>query len=72
MAGFISSTLPAKIVRASNTTLFDIAAQEFGDATLWYVIARLNGLTDPWIEGLQEIKVPQDEGLVSNGGILGL
>jgi hypothetical protein len=47
-AGFIASTIPAKIVRASGTTLFHIAMRETGDPLQWVALAELNGLThDP-------------------------
>jgi hypothetical protein len=54
----VAQTLPAKVVRVSGTTLFHVAARELGDATLWERIADLNGLTDPWITRLVELKIP--------------
>ena len=66
---YIGQALPAKIVRASGTNLFRIAATELGDPTQWYRIASLNGLVDPWIDGMIELKIPQKT-VVSNGGIL--
>jgi len=32
--------------------------QETGDPLQWVAIARLNGLTDPWIVGLTDILIP--------------
>lgn len=71
-AGYIAATIPAKAVQASNVTLFEIAMRETGDPLQWVAIARLNGLTDPWITGLQTILIPP---VLPNGtqtGILGL
>ena len=68
MTSFISGTLPAKIIRTDGVTnLFQVAANEFGDATQWYRIAALNGLTDPWVPGGLELKIPAPG--KSNGGI---
>lgn len=68
MTSFVSGTLPAKIIRTDGVTnLFQVAATELGDATQWYRIAALNGLTDPWVAGGLQIKIPAAG--VSNGGI---
>lgn len=66
---FVGQTFPAKVVRVSGTTLFHVAARELGDATQWNRIARLNGLTDPWITAETELKIPQAG--QGNGGVLG-
>ena len=60
-----------RIVTASNTTLFALAAQYLGDATRWNEIAAANGLIDPWIGPALTINIPVSQG-ISNGGILGL
>ena len=65
---FVGQAFPAKVVRVSGTTLFHVAARELGDATQWNRIAQLNGLTDPWIAELVELKIPRPG--VSNGGVL--
>lgn len=72
MTSFIARTVSATTVHVSNTTLFHLAATYLGDAMLWYIIASLNGLTDPWIDGLVELRIPPVNDLVSNGGILGV
>ena len=64
----IGQAFPSKVVRVSGTTLFHVAARELGDATQWSRIARLNGLTDPFITALVELKIPQPG--LSDGGIL--
>lgn len=38
--------------------LFSLAASEFGSATEWSAIARANGLTDPFLTGINRILVP--------------
>lgn len=70
--GYIASTIPAKIVRVSNTTLFEIAMRETGDPLQWVPIAQLNGLIDPWIVGLEEILIPPVLPTGTPTGILGL
>ena len=55
---FIAETIPARVVRYSNTTLFKIAEIECGDALQWVAIARLNGLIDPWITAQMDILIP--------------
>lgn len=39
--------------------LFDIAAKYLGDATQWVRIAALNGISDPWLTGLNTISIPE-------------
>jgi len=58
----IALTVPSKIVRVSNTTLFKIAETELGNATLWEKIADLNGLVDPWVDGYLELQIPSKNG----------
>ena len=55
----------------SGTNLFIVAAQYLNDATGWYRIAQLNGLTDPWIGTAMLIKIPSVQTGGGNGGILG-
>ena len=69
MAGYIGSTVSAELVRVSNTSLFHLAARYLGDATLWYILADLNNIDDPWIVKMTEIKIPDATGVVSNGGV---
>jgi hypothetical protein len=70
--GFIASTIPAKTIYASGTTLFHIAAQQTGDALQWVAIAELNGLTDPWITALEAVLIPPVFPTGAQTGILGL
>jgi hypothetical protein len=59
----------AKIIPVAGGNLFAIAAQQYGDATSWTGIAKASGLTDPVINGLQQIVVPTKPDTV--GGVLG-
>jgi len=70
--GFIASTIPAKVVRVSGTTLYHLAMLQTGDPLQWVAIAELNGLTDPWILGQQTILIPPVLPSGAQTGILGL
>jgi hypothetical protein len=39
-------------------TLFDIACRSLGDASRWSEIATLNGIADPWLNGVVSLLVP--------------
>ena len=45
-------------ITVSGGNLFQIAAQYLGDATQWNRIAALNGLRDPLIVGLMNLRIP--------------
>lgn len=47
-----------RTVVISGGNLFQVAARYLDDATRWEEIARLNGLSDPVLSGLQTIKLP--------------
>jgi hypothetical protein len=68
--GFIAAATPAKLVRCSNTTLFELAARYLGDAQLWTAIAIQNQLVDPWIGGYAEIAIPPIVSQATPTGIL--
>lgn len=70
--GFIAATVPAKVIRVSDDNLFRIAMVETGDPLQWVAIARLNGLTDPWIGAETEILIPPVFPSGTQTGILGL
>ena len=57
-APYAGAGVPTNFVWAQNTTLYEIAAIYLGDAMFWTAIARLNGVSDPWIYGLQKILLP--------------
>jgi hypothetical protein len=71
MTNYVAATVPAKTVRVSDTTLFELAEHEFGDALQWVAIARLNGMIDPWIVGEQAILIPPTIPSGTPTGILG-
>jgi hypothetical protein len=47
-----------RTILQSGGTLFHVAAAELGDATQWLRIARLNGLSDPVLQGVVALKLP--------------
>ena len=55
---FVAATIPAKSIWVSNTTLWHVAQQYLGNALHAPEIARLNGLSDPWIIPLTQILIP--------------
>jgi hypothetical protein len=60
-------------VTVAGGNLFRVAAEQLGDATQWYRIARVNGLTDPFIQGTVTLTLPAPlSPQQSNGGVLGL
>ncbi|MBV8397383.1 MAG: hypothetical protein JOZ58_13285 [Acetobacteraceae bacterium] len=48
--------------------LFQIAADQLGDATQWIRIAQLNGLSDPFLVGVVTLLIP-DPDPNAGGGI---
>ena len=56
-------------VTVTNETLFFIAMQYLGDATLWFTIADLNDIKDPWLSGLRMVRLPDSAIVV--GGVIG-
>jgi len=70
--GFIAATIPAQVVRVSNTTLFQVAMMQTGDPLQWVAIADLNDLIDPWIVAMEEILIPPVFPTGAQTGILGL
>jgi hypothetical protein len=57
-----------RTMTVSKTNLFRLAAEVLGDATQWVRIARLNGLSDPAVGNLVELKIP-DLDPAAGGGI---
>ncbi len=47
-----------RTILQSGGTLFHVAAAELGDATQWLRIARLNGLSDPMLDGVVSLRLP--------------
>ena len=57
-----------KTINVNNVSLFALAAQYYGDATSWTVIAQANGLYDPMITSPMQLVIPTTA--VNTGGIL--
>ncbi len=47
--------------------LFQIAAQQLGDATQWIRIAQLNQLSDPMLTGVVTLTIPDIEPTAGGG-----
>lgn len=70
--GYIASTIPARIISASGTTLFHVAMIQTGDPLQWVVIAELNNITDPWVIAQANLSIPPVLPTGPQTGILGL
>jgi hypothetical protein len=57
-----------KTITVAGDNLFRIAATELGDATQWIRIAELNRLSDPMLEGVVVLLIP-DTDPSAGGGI---
>ena len=68
---YIASTIPARALHVSGTTLFHIAEIYLGDAMRWVELAEINGLVDPWIYGITTILLPPVLSTAPLDGILG-
>jgi YD repeat-containing protein len=62
------ASAPTQVIAQTGDTLRTIAARVFGDASLWYVLAEENGLSDPSavIKEGTVIKVPNEVVSLSN------
>lgn len=56
-----------KTVTVSATTLFHVAARELGDATQWIRIAQENGLSDPMVHEVTDLRIPVLDPTLSGG-----
>ncbi|MBX9934559.1 MAG: hypothetical protein K2Y56_24090 [Methylobacterium sp.] len=63
----------ARRITVSGGNLFEIAATQYGDHTLWNVIARANGLRDPFLTGtIDELVIPDKPAKGQpNSGVIG-
>lgn len=57
-----------KNIMVAGGNLYQIAAQELGDATQWIRIAQLNDLSDPLLSGVVTLIIP-DPDPNAGGGI---
>lgn len=59
-----------RVIVVASRNLFEIAADELGDALQWTRIARLNEITDPFLVGIHELKIPAVDAAADSGGVL--
>lgn len=57
-----------KTITVVGGNLYQIAANELGDATQWIRIAQLNGVLDPMLSGVVTLLIP-DIDLNAGGGV---
>jgi len=57
-----------RTITVTGSNLFQVAAQQLGDATQWIRIAQANGLSDPMLSGLVTLSIPTTD-LSAGGGI---
>lgn len=61
-----------KTMNVAGGNLFRVAADAYGDATLWYAIAEANGLWDPMLPAApMTLIIPPKPSDGGNGGIRG-
>lgn len=58
-------------ITVANTTLYHLAASAYGDPSLWTLIARANGLLDPWVDDIVTLEIPRPSQRQPDGGVLG-
>jgi prophage DNA circulation protein len=56
-----------KTISTGSTTLFAVAAGQYGDARAWTRVAQANGLTDPAITGISTLRIPAKSSDTSTG-----
>ncbi len=56
-----------RTITVTGGNLFQVAAQQLGDATQWLRIARANGLSDPILTGLVTLTIPASNPAAGGG-----
>ncbi len=56
-----------RTILQAGGTLFHVAASELGDAMQWLRIARLNGLSDPVLNGVVALRLPAPDPQAGGG-----
>lgn len=51
-----------KAITLSGGNLYQVASEQYGDASLWTSIADANGLADPHLSGIRLLKIPASPG----------
>jgi hypothetical protein len=59
---------PMQTITVAGGTLFNLAATYLNDATQWIRIAQANNLSDPILQGLTTLVIP-DPDATAGGGI---
>ena len=59
--------MSAQKVTVAGGNLFAIAAKYLGDATQWIRIARLNGISDPVLQGVATLVIPPADPTAGGG-----
>jgi L-ascorbate metabolism protein UlaG (beta-lactamase superfamily) len=54
-------------ITVTGGNLFQVAAQQLGDATQWIRIAQANGLSDPMLIGVVTLNVPATDPSAGGG-----
>ena len=61
-----------RTVTVSGANLFALAAEMYGDHTLWSAIARANGLLGPFVIGTRDLVIPdRPAAKAANTGVVG-
>lgn len=68
MANLSAINASANTVSTAGGNLYQLGQDTYGDATDWAAIAAANGLTDPFIQGIETLTMPPQPG--NTGGIL--
>jgi hypothetical protein len=66
----LAKKLPLQVIQAGGN-LFALAARLYGDATLANMLARANGLSDPFLQGVVTLSVPAPDATQSGGMPIG-
>ena len=56
-----------RTITVTGGNLFQVAAQQLGDATQWIRIAQANGLSDPMLMGLVTLSIPATDPAAGGG-----
>ena len=56
-----------RTITVTGGNLFQVAAQQLGDATQWIRIAQANGLSDPMLTGLVTLMIPATDPSAGGG-----
>lgn len=67
-ANLAAVTASPKSITVAGGNLFQLSEQQYGDAMDWTSIAKANGLTDPFIDGVQTLNIPAQPD--NAGGVL--